>query len=630
MKKLVHLLFAFLTLLLAACGGGGGSAGTPGGSASPDNFLVNAPTALTLAVGQSASYSITGGKTPYLAVSTSPAVARASVDGGQLFIGGLAEGNAIVTVTPTGGGASHEITLVVVSSIRPLQLQAPDSITMMPGNVSDYVVSGGVPPYRLVTSNANVLRASMVSATSARLEAIGVGNANVQIYDATNAAPLVRGVTVVNSTGTSLFTTAPADLTMAPSVTRTFSVGGGLPPYSAQSSNAGVTTVSMTGNTLSISSLTDGSSQVAITDAAGVRLTFAVTVASGVPSALFTTAPASLTMAPLASRTFTIGGGVAPYSVQSSNSSAVSTSLAGSAVTVSAVTDGDATVAVTDARGTRISFTVTVSSGTPASLYTNAPASLTMSPSATRTFAVGGGVAPYTANSSNLQVVNAGVTGSSLILTTPLGAAGNAIVSVTDATGSRVDIAVTASAAAQPLALGSDNITIPVDIPARVRIIGGAAPFTVTAGIPAAMNTRVVPVVSGGITNYEVEITPLLVSSVDVVVVDASGQQAKVAVTINAATPGIRMAPIALAISENFTGQTFTLTVIGAAAGDYRVFSSDVRRISAVANVAAGTVTLTTGNATDLAVISDELVTVTVIDASDRIATSTITVKNNP
>lgn len=482
-----------------------------------------------------------------MAVSTVPDVARAAIDGQKLVIGGLSVGSATVRVTPDGGGASHEITVTVVSNLKPIQIQAPSTVNMVPGNTATYVVTGGTAPYRAVSSNAGVAAVQIVSG-SLRVDSIGIGSANVQVFDAVGSA----------------------------------------------------------------------------------AATLTVDVAAVASLDLFTNAPASLTMAPSTSRTFIVGGGVAPYSAQSSNSTSVNAVVSGTSLNVASLVDGAADVVVTDARGTKVTFSVTVSSGTPTALYTTAPSTLTMAPSTEQNFTIGGGIAPYLVSSSNLQVVVATVTGSNLKLTTPLAALGTASVVVTDATGKTVVIAVTASSGSLPLSLGSDKITIPVDLPsgARIRIIGGAPPFAVSSGIPGAVGATIVSSAAGGITTYEVVITPLLVSVVDVTVVDSAGQSAKVEITTNAATPGIRIAPNALSISEKYVNQTTAFTVIGAT-GTYRVFSSDTNRITVPAGDQTGSTFNITTTAT-LEVIDTLTVTITVIDSQNRIATSSVTVVDSP
>ena len=450
MKKIFKYLFwMFLLPLLVSCGGGGGSTGTPGGSLSPNNFLVNAPASLVLAVGQSVSYQISGGLPPYASNATDPGVGTAVVSGSTVMVGGYAVGETTITVSPAGGGASKAISLKVIPSIKPLTLQAPSAIALVPGNKVSYLASGGVPPYRVVSSNPNVVVAT-TGTDGITLEAKLVGSASISVYDSGESEPVTRTVTV------------------------------------------------------------------------------------GPVGALFTTASSSMTVAPNSSRMVSIGGGVAPYQV----------------------------------------------------------------------------------TSSNLRVVTADVAGTVLTLRTPVGAAGEATVVVTDGDGQKVQFKVTASSESIALALSSTAINIPVALPggARIRIIGGTPPFTVTSSIPAVLGAVVQSTVTGGVTTYEVVLTPKLVylDGLDVVVIDSVGKSVTAKITINAGTTGIRLAPAALNISQN---TSITLGVYGAV-GNVRVFSSNP--VVANATVTAGTVTVNT--------FAAGVVTITVVDSANNMATSTLTV----
>ena len=513
---------------------------------------------------------------------------------------------------------------------------------MAPGvaNTRSFTISGGVAPYSAQSSNSTVATGS-VAGTSLSVVPLADGAASVVVTDA-KGAQVTIAVTVASGAPADLFTTAPATLTMSPSVTpRQFTIGGGVAPYSVQSSNTGAVRATVAGTSLDVTAVADGSASVVVTDAKGMRVTIAVTVTSSTPADLFTTAPSALTMSPSVTRLFVIGGGVAPYSVQSSNSGAVTaTVVAGTSLNMTSVADGAASVVVTDAKGTRVTIAVTVTSSTPADLFTTAPSALTMSPNSTRVFAIGGGVARYQAVSSNLQVVNAGVLGTALTLTAPVGATGTATVFVTDSKGNSVSLSVTVSSAAQPLSLSPDAITIPVDLPegARIRIIGGAAPFTVTSGIPAALGAVVVPTTTvDGVTTYEVALTPKLMADVDLVVVDSAGQTAKMRVTINAGTTGIRLSVNALRLSERDVNRTIVFGVYGAI-GNIRVFTDDVKRTSVVATQAtvatAPTVSVTTASLADLNVsallLASKDITITVVDSNNNIATAVITIVANP
>lgn len=626
MRFLQLCVWCFLALL-SACGGGGGSPGVPAGSASPSNFIVNAPAELTLPVGQAVTYSINGGKSPYIATTSVPDVAKVLINGSELLIAALKTGTTSAVIAPTGGGASYTIAITVVDNFQPLQIQSPDTLNLIPGNVVDYPITGGVPPYRATVSNGNIAAVSVLQNNTLRVEARVIGNTTIQVFDAVNNKA-EKAVTVLGSIGPDLFTTAPSDLTLPPAITRTFSVSGGLPPYQASSSNESVMTANVIGNTLTVTSRTEGTAAILVKDAAGKFISIAGTVSLGAVVPLFTTAPASLTLVPSAgSREFTIGGGRAPYVAESSNSSVVNAVASGTTLRLTPINDGNATVTIKDALGGSLPLTITVSSGPVVTLSTTAPATLTMGPgdAGKRTFSIFGGTKPYKVESSNLLALEAvlSANGTDFTLKAPDRATGSATVRISDAAGAERTINVTISASTIPLSLSASDVQTFVNLEVRVRIIGGAPPYTAVSSIPDAMSVR--------LDGQDLVVTPKLVSSgLEATVIDSAGQKVAVKVTTSNGTPGIRIAPVSMTISENAVGQTFDLEVIGASAGAFRVFSSDIRRINVRQIDASTKIRITTSSdPAVLAVDATTDVTVTVIDSRDQLATMTVKIEDN-
>lgn len=624
--RFLQLCVWCLLALLSACGGGGGSPGVPAGSANPSNFIVNAPDALTLPVGQAVTYSINGGKSPYIATTSVPDVAKVLINGSELLIAALKTGTTSAVIAPTGGGASYTIAITVVDNFQPLQIQSPDTLNLIPGNVVDYPITGGVPPYRTTVSNGNIAAVSVLQNNTLRVEARVIGNTTIQVFDAVNNKA-EKAVTVLGSIGPDLFTTAPSDLTLPPAITRTFSVSGGLPPYQASSSNESVMTANVIGNTLTVTSRTEGTAAIIVKDAAGKSISIAGTVSLGAVVPLFTTAPASLTLVPSAgSRDFTISGGRAPYVAESSNSSVVNAVAIGTTLRLTPINDGNATVTIKDALGGSLPLTITVSSGPVVALSTTAPATLTMGPSdaGKRTFSIFGGTKPYKVESSNLLALEAvlSTNGTDFTLKAPDRATGSATVRISDASGNGERlINVTISASTIPLSLSVDTVSTSVNIPVRIRIIGGAPPYTAISSIPDAASVS--------IDNQDLVITPKLIATatgIQVTVIDSAGEKKTVTVKIDGETAGIRIAPKILTISENVVTPPIQLQVIGAAPGTFRVFSSDVTKITVNQVGASNIIELTPVN---LAVVADLAVTITVIDSRDQLATMVVTIKDN-
>ena len=483
MKRFVDFLFLVLLLgVLSACGGGGGSAGTPSGSASPTNFRVNAPATAALTVGQKVSYSISGGLSPYQITNTAPNVVYATVVAGNLEVTPLLAGNALLTVSPAGGGASQTLSVTVSTSLISLQVQAPDAVTLRLGSSASYPVLGGVAPYRVVSSEPAVLTASMVG-SSLQVNAVGTGTAVISIYDASNGDPIKRTFTVV-ATGP-FFTSAPSNLSLGSGTTRSFTVSGGIAPYFANSSNTSVVDVSLSGGNLTfVTGSTSGTADVVLKDSGGSIITVSVT--GGTSAALYSSAPESLTMQGGSSRTFAIGGGRPPYAAISGNTNVVTATVSGTNVTLVAQNRGATTVRLTDALGASISVTVTVEQGTVATVGS---IELTSSLISVRSAGEEAVITALVKSAANTGIPNADITFSSdsgILLAPSAQTDASGIATVRLAPGSnranrKILITARVGAASQSIGVAVVGTTVTVSGPSALQVGFTATPYNVRA-----------------------------------------------------------------------------------------------------------------------------------------------------
>ncbi len=187
---------------------------------------------------------------------------------------------------------------------------------------------------------------------------------------------------------------APSTVTVAPGAALSFAINGGQTPYAAVSDNSSITQVAIAqGSNLIIGGILEGTSKVQVRDAKSALVEIAVTVSAGPVVPLYTTAPATLSMAPSTAQSFSIGGGRAPYVVFSDKVSVATATVNGMVLGVNAIAVGVANLKISDALGATISVAVNVaSSGVP----------LSISPTTASTFVnmpveviVTGGTPPY-------------------------------------------------------------------------------------------------------------------------------------------------------------------------------------------------------------------------------------------
>ena len=230
----------------------------------------------------------------------------------------------------------------------------------------------------------------------------------------------------------------------------------------------------------------------------------------------------------------------------------------------------------------------------------------------------GGSGSGYVAISSNAGVATVSLAGTNLTVTGV--AVGNANVVVRDSAGATVTFNVVVGAI--PLAITPGGATGIINDILIATITGGTPPYRASVGNLLVANAVIQ-------NSNELRVTLLQVGNTIATVLDANNQSVAFTLVSNAATPGIRLSPGAVTISE-FDSQPIVFTVFGAA-GAINAFSSDVTRLIATVSADNRTVTLTTGsNGNRCVPLGIDLpVTITVIDSTRASGVATVTIKDN-
>ena len=553
--------------------GGKVSIGLTVGNADVVALYTTSPATLTLAKGTPRSFAIGGGVGPYAASSSNNAVVSASVTGASVSLEGLSVGTASVSVFDSQG-RSTSIALTVIAAV-PLAVTAPETLSLVPGASGAYQVSGGVSPYQATSTNSAVATVALSDSTFT-ITAVLPGQAQIAVRDASGAQ---RTIALTVAPTQSLFVSAPAGVSMSSGTSATYTVGGGTPGYSVSSSNTAVVTASLSGTTLTLNALSTGTATVVVRDAAGATQSVTVTAAPAV--ALFTTAPAAITVAPSSTQSYTVGGGVAPYTVTSSNTAVVTALVAGSTVSVTGVGSGTATLSIRDSLGVAVPVAVTVSSSAAQAL-TVAPTAVAGSVGDSLSIAMFGGDAPYSVVPTNpLVAAVASQTANRFVLNLLRSGATNVVVA--DARGQVQVVAVTvAPADVQPLALSVPSpLTLAVGAARTVLISGGLTPYTVGVGNEAVVQTTLV----GNVLT----LTPLANGTAVIQVNDAAGRSVPLTATVGSSVPMFTTAPATLSMAQ---GTSLTYSILG---GQSPYFANSGNPASVSASVVGSILTITGG-----------------------------------
>ena len=348
--------------------------------------------AQTVQVGESVTVRLTslfsdpdGDALTYLANSSNSSVTTAAVSGSTATITGVAAGTASITVTATDpgglsarqviqvtvrGGGSNNRPPVTTTRIPAQTLNTGQSVSFtIDQNFSD--PDGDVLTYSATSSNSSVATAA-VSGSTARITGVAAGTANVTVTATDPGGLAARQVVQVTVRGDGSDDNRPPVLTTRiPS--QTLDIGqsvsfdlvqnfsdpdGDALTYSARALPSGITTVAVSGSTVTITGVAAGSANVfiAATDPGGLsaRQTIEVTVGSDSnrPPVLTTRIP---------SQTLDIGqsvsldlvqhfsdpdGDTLTYHAFSSNRSVATAAASGSTATITGVAAGRANVTI--------------------------------------------------------------------------------------------------------------------------------------------------------------------------------------------------------------------------------------------------------------------------------------------
>jgi len=396
-------------------------------------------------VGSAQEFTVAGGNGSYSAVSNNAAVAVAGVSENRLSLGAVSPGTAQITLRDSSGGTAN---ISVTAVVQQLFTTAPPSVTLVPGSAGaqTFRVGGGAGPFTATSSNVNIATASL-SGDSLVVTGVTAGSASIVVRD--NFGTLITiPVTVTAANNLALFTSAPTAVTIAVRAAPVYTIGGGIGPYTATSSNTNVATAAVSGGNLTITGITTGSASIVIRDAIGATLNIAVTVGGG-----------QLTVNP-SSATALIGdvlfarviGGRGPFTAVVTNAAVADATISSDGLLRVALKQqaGSVPILITDADGLSTTFTVTSSAGQPAIQMSPSALAISELSGETLTFQVFGANGAIRAFSSDTSLLTAFVSGNTVSVST--GTKGNRCVAA--------DTVVTISVVDSVGALATSAITI--------------------------------------------------------------------------------------------------------------------------------------------------------------------------
>ncbi|UTY55856.1 hypothetical protein [Massilia sp. erpn] len=324
-------------------------------------LAIAVPPGVTLVPGNTAQYKINGGIGPFTAVASNPNVVALAAGLDSVSVTAANPGTATVVVYDrTGASAKFDLTVAGGSESAALYTTAPEAFFMPANATASYKIAGGLGPYTVTSADTGIADATVESGILTVRSKGAAGKTAIHIRDAKGAL-LVITANVSGNSGVPLYTTAPSAVAIGLGAAPAYTIQGGIAPFTATSSNAGVAKASVSGNTLNLTGLNAGVADVVIFDSTGASVKITATVQGGSATVpLYSTAPQSITVAVGATPTYTIAGGASPYTVTSSNVKVVTVSQTGTTFTATGVSAGPATITIHDANGSAVNIVVAV------------------------------------------------------------------------------------------------------------------------------------------------------------------------------------------------------------------------------------------------------------------------------
>ena len=513
---------------------------TNSGGSAEQSFAVTVLPPAPAAVGSIEATTITEGGThevtasdyfegegvTYGAASSDAGVASVEVSGAAVTVTAVAAGSATVTVTATNSGGSAEQSFAVtVLPPAPAAVGSIEAATLAEGEThgvtaSDHFSGEGV-TYGAESSDGEVATVA-VDGAAVTVTAVAAGSAMVTVT-ATNSGGSAEqsfAVTVLPPAPTAVGSIEAATLAEGEThgVTASDHFSGEGVTYGAESSEAGVASVAVSGAAVTVTAVAAGSATVTVTatnTGGSAEQSFAVTVLPPAPTAVGSIEAATISEGETHSVTasdYFAGEGVT-YGAASSDSEVASVAVDGAAVTVTAVAAGSATVRVTATNSggsAEQSFAVTVLPTAPATVGSTLSLTLNEGGDAHEidlAHSFSGSVERYGVAATPGGIVHLWESGGRLTLT-PL-AAGSAMVTVT-ATNAGGSIGSTFSVTVKsrsPRALGVISLTRIIE--GDIHLVEAAAHFDAEGATYAAQSS------DSGVATVEVYGDVVAVTAVD-------------------------------------------------------------------------------------------------------------------
>ena len=396
---------------------------------------------LTITPGQTIPITVSGGTGIYTILNNSNAnVIQAAISGTTVNLStSSTNGTASITVCSSDmsscgilnvtAGTANSSSVVTFSQNAPtVSIGQTVTVSMYGGSSGAYYVS--------TNSNPSIVQTTLTNSTTMSLLGLASGSSNITVCSsAGGCGTLTVSVTYVSNGGTIALSQSTLSLLIGQTLSVTIS--GGTAPYNLPNPSGSVYQASISGNILTVTGVSTGSTWFNVCSAAGGCTSLTVTV-NGTGTSSYNSpvlSQSSLSLTQGQSNTVIITGSGSYYISNNSAPGVASASISGSSLYVSAISSGSTNISICQSGGSCTTAYVTVSSSsTTNTVITLGQVDTTLTVGQNTLVSISGNGSYYVSNNTTPSVVSASISGTSLSLSGI--AAGSANISVCQSGGS--------------------------------------------------------------------------------------------------------------------------------------------------------------------------------------------------
>jgi len=340
---------------------------------SPSNMLSLSQTGLVLSVGQTATITASNlnSSSLYLSGNSSPIIANFNISGSQITVLANSYGSTTGTFCLINNTANCGSVYVIVqnSSAQPLTF-SQSSISLSPGQTIAIQISGGSGSYSVLNNSSqnNGVVTTNISGSNITLTTTSTaGSSSITVCSADMTSCGIINVTIGNAISSAVsFSQANPTITVGQSLNISIFGPANSFYYVASNSNPNIVQANLSGSTLTLLGITNGSSVLSICATANNCGSLTVTVNSNSTSGgKLTLSRDSVNLSTGQTASVTISGGSMPYNILSNVNNIVQSNLDANVLTLYGLNNGTNLMNVCSYAGNCATLSVTVSSSAP-------------------------------------------------------------------------------------------------------------------------------------------------------------------------------------------------------------------------------------------------------------------------